>query len=192
MTAAVGRVDLQRHGRPGKNRPAGIPQPQKGRGLLAALVFQQLAHQLGAGVFLFFVAGQQAGRLDVNQPGGHLQKFTGDLHLVFPQGADVGHVLLQQITDIDIINTDLMLGEQRQDEIQRPLIFIDLKGEFFHFSRSLSQKSCNQIEEIIYHAAQEGKRAIQPPQHEDDEHTVDDVLLVLHHLVVKAGGQYGG
>ena len=34
--------------------------------------------------------------------------------------------------------------------------------------------------------------AIQPPQHEDDEHTVDDVLLVLHHLVVKAGGQYGG
>ena len=113
VTAAVGGVYLQRHGRAGKYRPAGIPQAQQRRSLLAALVFQQLSHQLGAGVVLFLVAGQQAGGLDVHQPRSHLQKFAGDFHLVLLQGADIRHVLLQQGADVDIVNIDLMLGEQR-------------------------------------------------------------------------------
>ena len=46
-------------------------------------------------------------------PARHLQKFAGNLHLVLLQGADIHHVLLQQAADVDIVNVDLMLGEQR-------------------------------------------------------------------------------
>ena len=104
----------------------------------------------------------------------------------------IGIDVLTTFADVDVADLNLVLGKQRQDQIQRAFVFVYLKGEFFHLCRSLSQKCRNGIQKMKDGAAQEGKGTVQPAQEQDEEHRKDDVALILHDLVVKVGGQHRG
>ena len=105
-------------------------------------VFQQLCHLAAEGVFdqlsgqlllelllQLLVLGQQRNRFDVHQSGCHLQKFAGNLQLLALHLLDIIQILLEQLCNLNVIDVQLVLGDQLQDQVQRTFHLCDLKGK---------------------------------------------------------------
>ena len=94
-------------------------------GLLEAFVLQQPSHQLGTRVLLIelllHLNRQQQARLDAQQCGGHHQEIAG---IVQRQKLDDLKILQKLVSDRgdgNVVDVDLVLLDQVQQKIQRPL-----------------------------------------------------------------------
>jgi hypothetical protein len=78
---------------------------------LEALVFQQSFHQRRSGVrlgFLLLPSGQQHLGFDIHQLSGHGDKLAGHVHIQLPHPANMLQILLQNLSDGDIVDADFI------------------------------------------------------------------------------------
>jgi hypothetical protein len=87
------------------------------------LVFQQPAHQVRTRVVLvlFRTPGEEELRLDADQRRRHLQELPGPLQLQPVHLRDHRQELLGDARDRDVEDVDVLLANQVQQEVERPL-----------------------------------------------------------------------
>jgi hypothetical protein len=93
---------------------------------LHALVLEQPADELGARVGGLVPRGrgrprQQQPRLDLDQHGGHQQVLGRELELRSAHHLDVAQVLSRQLRHRDVEHVDVLLADQVDQEVERPL-----------------------------------------------------------------------
>ena len=96
------------------------------------LVLEQPAHELGARIFprlVVLVARQQHLRLDAQQARRHLEVVGG---LVDPERPDAHQELLGDARDRDVVDVDLLVANQREQQIERPRELLQLDDEVVH------------------------------------------------------------
>ena len=76
-----------------------------------------------AGIFLPFlrIDRQKHFGLDIHQLSRHGYKIAGDLQIHFLHPAQLLHILLQNLSDGNIVNIHLIFGDQMKQQIQRPV-----------------------------------------------------------------------
>ena len=110
-----------------------VARPKLGRHLPAHLVFEQLSLELGFELEpLLLVPRQQHDRLDVDEPGGHLEELAGDLEVLFLQRADMGQILLEQGGNLDVADVQLVLLDEEEQKVERAFKLLRFKQQFFH------------------------------------------------------------
>src|SRR5882724_7080576 len=100
---------------------------QKLRRILEFLVFHQALHQVRPRIFRLFRPGQrirrqQHLRFDVDQRRRHINKFRRHIHVQLFQFVQVVEVLRRDLRNLNIVNIHLLLFDQIQQQVQRPLI----------------------------------------------------------------------
>src|SRR5512134_522977 len=117
-------LEIPREHVPPQDRPVGEP----GRGLLEFLVLDQAPGELGAHDLRVFLrlqlrvgARQQRLRLHVDQGRGHHKELARDVEIERLQRFEVREVLLRDPRDRDVVDVELVLADQVQQEVERPL-----------------------------------------------------------------------
>ena len=94
------------------------------------LILEQPAHEIGARVFPRFVAlrvrEQQLG-FDAQQPRGHVEIIG---RLVETERVQTHEELLGDARDRNVVNVDLLVANERQQEVQRPVEVRELHDEW--------------------------------------------------------------
>ena len=106
---------------------------QQFRGGLELLVLEQPPHQRVARIlFLALDAGGRLGarqqhlRLDVDERRGHHQEFARDVEVQLLHQLDRVEVLLRDERDRDVVDVDLVLPDEVQQQVERPLEVVEL------------------------------------------------------------------
>ena len=109
-------------------RPHLLALVQQLGGRLELLVLEQPAHQRVARIFLLaldagrrFRPRQQHLRLDVNERRGHHEELAGDVEVELLHQLDRVEVLLRDERDRDVVDVHLVLLDEVQQQIERPL-----------------------------------------------------------------------
>ena len=107
---------------------------QLGRGA-GALVFEQRVDKVPARV-LFLLAGQQHARFDEHQLGRVVDELARDLHIQPPHRFDVRHVLLGNLGNGDVEDVQLILGNQRQQQVEGAFVLLDFEVQLLHRAKT--------------------------------------------------------
>jgi hypothetical protein len=133
----------------GRTRRAGIDLPphaflrvELSCRLFECLVFEQTPDEFLAGIrpFLFilcsFIDRQQHPGFDLEQRRRHDEKLTGHAQIQLLHGLDIDQILLRDHGDGNVVDIDLVLLDQVNEQIERPLEVLDtnLIGQFGLFS----------------------------------------------------------
>ena len=73
--------------------------------------------------------GQQQARFQVSQPGGHHEIIGRELEADFSRGLDERQILVGQRQDRNLGEIDLLLPRQRQQQVERALIALDVDDQ---------------------------------------------------------------
>jgi hypothetical protein len=73
--------------------------------------------------------GQQQARLQERQPGRHDEIIGGEFEANFSRGLDENQILIGQRQDRNLGEIDLLLPRQRQQQIERALIALDIDDQ---------------------------------------------------------------
>ena len=176
MAALVGHIIAD-----GRRRTAEgvkiVDHAELGGDLAADRVFQQLTRQLLFQLLGFLlVLGQQHDRLDIDEPRRHRQEFRGDIHLILLHAVDLLHVLVEEIGDLNIVDIDLVLGDQAQQQVERTLKHGQLVLQLCLHSFTLLDKGqkrqlCQPSQAIVHPMGADGQNTVEcaaPHQHEQD------------------------
>src|SRR5258708_31977772 len=97
---------------------------------------QKVVDQLGArvGRFRFLPLGprEQHLRLDVHQRAGHHEELPGRFEIQFLDQIEVAEVFLGDTRDGDVVNIEIILADQKQQEVQRPFEVLQANVNRFH------------------------------------------------------------
>ena len=106
-------------------------------GVLEALVLEQAVHEFLAGIFGGFafhfqrrVARQQHARLDVDQGGRHVDEFGAQIDIHFTRFVHVLEVLRRDGGDRDVLDFNLLFADQVQQQIERPIVLLQMEIEW--------------------------------------------------------------
>ena len=108
------------------SRPSSGRPPSASADLLEALVLEQARDQLGARIAPFFLLvvrrrRQQHARLDPREGRRHHQVLAGDVEVQLAHQLEVLEVLLGDLRDRHVGDLELVLADQVQQQIERPL-----------------------------------------------------------------------
>ena len=134
MTEPVGEVHIQRHGLSGKHTAHPALGTQECRRLTAGLVFQQLSGKFPAGVLVLFMFGKQFHRLDIDQPGCHLDEFAAHFQVCFLHLTHSSSILFHQGGNLDVVDIELVPGNQGKDQVKRAFHLTGPEGKFLHLA----------------------------------------------------------
>ncbi len=104
-------------------------------GGLEALVLEQAVDQFLARIFLgrnFLecrIARQQHFRLDLDQRGRHVDEFGGQFDIHRQRLLHEVEVLRRDLRDGDVVNVDLLLADQVEQQVERPIVMFQVKIE---------------------------------------------------------------
>src|SRR6266516_4219543 len=112
-------------------------------GVFELFVFDELADQLPARVFLLLVAlgldllvhRQQFAALDIHERRGHHEKLTGDFEVELAHQLDVLNELRGDLRQVDLVNVHLLLFHQVQEQVERAFEDLELDFVFCHWLR---------------------------------------------------------
>jgi hypothetical protein len=115
----------QRRGRPRPDSHAhDVELRERLRHRLEALVFEQTIDELLARIFDFsfvLVVRQEHLRLDVDQQCRHVDVIGGHVEAQLLHGVEITGVLLGDESDGDVVDVDLVLLDQVQQQVERPV-----------------------------------------------------------------------
>ena len=142
MRQGIGGGDLDLHGLSGKDLTAHIALRQ----YLCCLFAEGILDQSPLECLLFFLRflrpGQKGCGFDVDQPRRHFQELSGKLQILFPALIQIRQILFQQTGDLNVIDVQLVLGDQAQEQIHRPFKDLQLKRDLLHKITSPSAPVC--------------------------------------------------
>ena len=98
--------------------------------VLEALVLQQPLHQLAPRILLLPVgpfrrhARKKHAALDVDQQRSHINEVRRRIHLGLLQALHVGQKLGRDPADGDVVDIDVLLADQVQQQVQRPVVHL--------------------------------------------------------------------
>ena len=145
MGQPVALVRRELHGRADEQQPAYPLLPQALGHFLTEPVFQQLSLKLPLQLLGFLMPGEQGDGFHVNQPGGHGEELAGDLQIRRLHLVDIVQILGQQTGDFNVVDVQLVLGDQMEKQLQRALKYIELELKLFHGYSSLSSRSIKPV-----------------------------------------------
>ena len=99
------------------------------------LVLQQTVDQFFTRIFFRNqlgqrrIARQQHFRLDVDQRRGHVDELGAQLDIHLGGALDVFEILSGDLSDRDVVDVDLLLADQVQQQIERPIVMFQVKIE---------------------------------------------------------------
>ena len=109
-------------------------------GVFELFVFDELADQLPARVFLLLVAlgldllvhRQQFAALDIHERRGHHEKLAGDFEVELAHQLDVLDELRGDLRQVDLVNVHLLLFHQVKEQVERAFEHLELDFVFCH------------------------------------------------------------
>lgn len=115
----------------------GLPLAEFAGGFLEFLVLDELPDQVPARILLvgvllgrLDVLGQHHPALDVAEIRGHHEELAGEPDVEQLEGVQIGHVLLRDPLDRDVVDVDLLLLDEVEEQVHRSLedVEFDLVG----------------------------------------------------------------
>jgi hypothetical protein len=128
----VCRRNCNFHRRTGVDLSAHIALRQNLRRLFAERIFDQCALERLLLLLRLFRPWQKGCRLNIDQPCRHFQELSGKLQILFPALVEIRQVLLQQTGDLDVVNIQLVLGNQTEEQVHRSFKDFQLKRDLLH------------------------------------------------------------
>ena len=96
--------------------------------MLEQPVHQFLARILfGRNLFELGIFGQQHARLDVDQGGGHVDELGAQLDVQLESALHVLEILLRDGGNGDVVDVDLLLADQVEQQVERPIVLLQVK-----------------------------------------------------------------
>ena len=90
-------------------------------------MLEQPVHQFAAWIFLLLgrrhrIPRQQHLRLDMNQNGGHVNKFRGYVHVEIANLLDISQILGSNLRNGNVVDVYVLFANQVEQQIQGPFV----------------------------------------------------------------------